>query len=77
MTDKEYEQLISTASRKMGASPDTLKRNLEKGDISALSKGLSKNDKAKLKAVLANKELMARLKSASSPEEIMRLLGNM
>lgn len=77
MTDKEYEQLISTASRKMGASPDTLKKNLEKGDISALSKGLSKNDKAKLKAVLANKELMARLKSASSPEEIMRLLGNM
>ncbi|MBP1543894.1 MAG: hypothetical protein J6A16_07340 [Oscillospiraceae bacterium] len=65
MTDKEYEQLISTASRKMGASPDTLKKNLEKGDISALSKGLSKNDKAKLKAVLANKELMARLKSAS------------
>ena len=77
MTDKEYEQLISTASRKMGASPDTLKKNLEKGDISALSKGLSKNDKAKLKAVLANKELMARLKSASSPEEIMRLLSNM
>lgn len=77
MTDKEYEQLISTASMKMGASPDTLKKNLEKGDISALSKGLSKNDKAKLKAVLANKELMARLKSASSPEEIMRLLGNM
>ena len=50
---------------------------LEKGDMAALSSGLSKNDKAKLRAILANKELMSKLKSASSPQEVMALLKGM
>ncbi len=75
MNDKDYDKLINAASKKLGASPDTLRRNLEKGDVTALSSGLSRADKAKLREVLANKELMAKLKSASSPQEIMDLLG--
>lgn len=75
MTDKDYDKLINAASKKLGSSPDALKSTLEKGDIAALSSGLSKADKAKLRAVLSNKELMARLKAAGSPEDIMRMLS--
>lgn len=75
MNDKDYEVLLNTASQKLGSSPDKLRSTLEKGDMAALSSGLSKSDKAKLRAILANKELMAKLKSASSPQEVMKLLS--
>ena len=74
MTNAEYEKLIKAASAKLGASPDSLKSALNKGDISSLAAGLSASDRQKLKAVLGNKQLMGRLKNAS-PEEIMKLLG--
>ncbi len=75
MTDKDYDKLINAASKKLGSSPDKLKSTLEKGDISALSSGLSKSDKAMLRSVLSDKELMAKLKSAGSPEEVIKLLS--
>lgn len=77
MNDKEYESLLNTASQKLGSSPEALRSTLEKGDVKALSAGLSKSDKAKLREILANKELMAKLKGASSPQEVMKLLGKM
>lgn len=38
---------------------------------------MSKSDKEKLRKVLADKELMAKLKSAGSPEEVLKMLGGM
>ena len=46
-------------------------------DLSALSSILTKSDKEKLRRVLADKELMKQLKSAGSPEEVLKLLGSM
>ena len=77
MNNNDYDQLIRSASEKLGSSPDELKRSLEKKDLSALSSILTKSDKQKLRKVLADKELMSRLKNAGSPEEVMRLLGSM
>lgn len=74
MTDSNYEKLLNAASQKLGTSTDQLRKALDKGDVKALSAGLSKQDKEKLRAVLANRELMEKLKNASSPEEIMQLL---
>ena len=77
MNSKDYDKLINSASEKLGSSPDDLKRSLEKKDLSALSSMLTKSDREKLKKVLADKELMKRLKSAGTPEEVMKLLGGM
>lgn len=77
MNEKDYEKLLSSASSKLGTSPEKLKQTLEKGDMASLAGGLSKADKAKLKAVLGNKELMDKLKKAGSPQEVMKLLGGM
>lgn len=75
MTDSNYEKLLKAAGGKLGVSSDQLRQTLEKGNMKMLASGLSKSDREKLRAVLANKELMTKLKNASSPEDIMRLLG--
>lgn len=74
MNENSYEKLLNAASRKLGSTPEKLRQALEKGDVKSLSASLSKSDKEKLRAVLANKELMQKLKGASSPEEIMKML---
>lgn len=76
MNENNFEKLISAASEKLGTSPDRLKKTLENGDIKGLSAGLSKADKEKLREVLANKELMEKLRRASGPDDIMRILRN-
>ncbi|MBP1562214.1 MAG: hypothetical protein J6C38_00675 [Oscillospiraceae bacterium] len=73
--NNNYDKLIEAASKKLGTSPESLKQTLEKGDMKALAAGLSKSDKEKLRAVLSNEELMQKLKSASSPDDVMRILG--
>lgn len=74
MNEKNLDKLINAASEKLGTSPDKLKRTLENGDIKGLSAGLSKSDKEKLREVMANKELMEKLRRASGPDDIMRIL---
>lgn len=76
MNANELDKLINAASEKLGTSPDKLKKTLENGDVKGLSSGLSKSDKEKLRSVLANKELMEKLRRASKPEDIMRILWN-
>lgn len=75
MNNNDYNNLIRSASEKLGSSPEDLRKSLEKKDLSALSAILTKSDKQKLRRVLADKELMKQLKSAGSPEEVMRLLS--
>ena len=77
MNKNEFDHLIKSASEKLGSSPESLRKTIEKKDLSALSSILTKSDKEKLRRVLADKELMKQLKSAGSPEEVLKLLGSM
>ncbi len=77
MNNNELDKLIKSASEKLGSSPDDLRKTLEKKDLSSLSSILTKSDKEKLRRVLADRELMSKLKSAGSPEEVLKLLGGM
>lgn len=77
MNNNEFDNLIKSASEKLGSSPESLRKTIEKKDLSALSSILTKSDKEKLRRVLADKELMKQLKSAGSPEEVLMLLGSM
>lgn len=77
MNNNDFDKLIKSASEKLGSSPENLKKTIEKKDLTALSSVLTKSDKEKLRKVLADKELMKQLKGASSPEEVLRLLGSM
>lgn len=75
MNEKSYEKLIEAASRKLGTSPQQLRQSLERNDMKTLSQSLSKSDKEKLRAILSDRELMQKLKSASSPDDVMRIIG--
>ena len=75
MNEKNLDKIINAASRKLGTTPEKLRQTLEAGDMKTLSAGLSKSDKEKLRAVLANKELVNKLKKASDPQDIMRVLN--
>ena len=75
MNEKNIDKIIDAASRKLGTTPEKLRQTLEAGDMKALSAGLSKSDKEKLRAVLSNKELVSKLKKASDPQDIMRVLN--
>ena len=75
MTNAEYNKLINAASAKLGTSPESLKNALDKGDLSSITSGLSRKDKEKLRAILGNQQLMSKLKGASSPEELMKILN--
>lgn len=76
MANNDFDQLIKSASEKLGSSPEALRRSIEKKELGSLSSMLTKSDKEKLRKVLADKELMKQLKSAGSPEEVLRLLGS-
>ena len=75
MNENDYNKLIQAASAKLGTSPEQLKKALERGDMTSLTASLSKVDKEKLRMILSNKALMEKLRSAGSPDEIMRMLG--
>lgn len=77
MTNNDFDKLLKSASEKLGSSPESLRRSIEKKDIGALSAMMSKSDKEKLRRILADKELMNRLKSAGSPDEVLKMLGGM
>lgn len=73
--NENYDKLLKAAGAKLGTSPEQLRKALEKGDLKALSASLSKSDKKKLREVLSNRELMDKLKTAASPEDVMRIIG--
>lgn len=73
--NENYDKLLKAAGAKLGTSPEQLRKALEKGDLKALSASLSKSDKQKLREVLSNRELMDKLKTAASPEDVMRIIG--
>lgn len=75
MNDNDYNKLLQAASAKLGTSPEQLRKALERGDMASLTASLSKADKDKLRMILSNKALMEKLRSAGSPDEIMRMLG--
>lgn len=75
MNEKNIDKIINAASQKLGTTPDKLRKTLEAGDMKTLSAGLSKSDKEKLRAVLSNEELVNKLKKASDPQEVIRVLN--
>ena len=75
MNQKGMDALINMVSKKMGASPDDLKKNLQSGDINNITKSMSSDDAEKLKQALSNKELTQKIMSSPEAQEIMKKLS--
>lgn len=75
MNQKSIDALINMVSKKMGTSSDELKKDLQKGNINKLTKGMSAEDSSKLKQALANKDLTQKILSSPEAQELMRKLS--
>ena len=53
-SDQQMNELLQKASKKMGTTPDELKRKLEGQNINDALKNMNPNDAAKVQQVLAN-----------------------
>ena len=71
MNNNEFDNLIKSASEKLGSSPESLRKTIEKKDLSALSSILTKSDKEKLRRVLADKELMKQLRQHRAINKVL------
>jgi len=75
MNQKNLDALLSMASKKLGGSPDELKKNLQSGDISQLTKGMSAEDSASFKKALSDKNLLNKVMSSPEAQSIMKKLS--
>ena len=75
MNQKNLDALLSMASKKAGVSPDEFKKNLQNGDLSQITKGMSKDDNAKLQQALADKKILNKIMSSPEAQDIMRKLS--
>ncbi len=74
MSPKSMDALINLVSKKMGTSSDSLKKDLQSGNINNLTKGMNNNDVQKLKEALSNKELTQKIMSSPEAQELMKKL---
>jgi len=75
MNQKNLDALLSMASKKAGVSPDEFKKNLQNGDLSQITKVMSKDDNAKLQQALADKKILNKIMSSPEAQDIMRKLS--
>lgn len=75
MNQKNLDALLSMASKKMGSSPDELKKNLQNGDINQLTKGMSAEDSTSFKKALSDKNLINKVMSSPEAQSIMKKLS--
>ncbi len=74
ISPKGMDALINMVSKKMGTSSDSLKKDLQSGNIDNLTKGMNNNDAQKLKEALSNKELTQKVMSSPEAQALMRKL---
>lgn len=75
LNPKQADALLKMVSKKVGTSPDELKKDLEKGDLRRLTKGMSKEENEKLQQTIQNKALMEKVFSSPEAQDLMKKLS--
>ena len=60
----------------MGTTPESLKKDIQSGNLSQLTKGMSDDEKAKLNQALSNKEMTEKILSSPEAQDIIKKLSN-
>ncbi len=67
--------LLKMAGKKLGLNPNQLKSDLEKGDLTAVTKGMSKEESDKLKKVLSDPTMTKKIFESKEAQELMKKLS--
>ena len=73
-SEQQMNELLQKASKKMGTTPDELKRKLEGQNINEALKNMNPNDAAKIQQVLANQALAQQLLNSPQAQGLLKKL---
>lgn len=76
LNPKQADALLKMVSKKVGTSPDELKKDLEKGDLRKLTQGMSEEESQKLQQTISNKALMEKVFSSPEAQDLIRKLSS-
>lgn len=71
-SERQLNQLLQMASKKMGTTPEELKRKLSTNNVQDTLKGMSPNDAAKVQQVLSNPALAKQLLNSPQAQAILK-----
>ena len=71
-SDKISPEMLKEAEKKMGMTPDEIKKAINSGDVSGIMKNLGKNDAQKVQKVLSNKDSAMKLLSTPQAQALLK-----
>ncbi|HCC35198.1 MAG TPA: hypothetical protein DEQ02_06005 [Ruminococcaceae bacterium] len=74
INQKNLENILRSASGKLGTDPDKLKDRLNRGDLGDLTKDLNPEAADKLQKILSDKEQTKKMLSSPQAQMLMKLL---
>lgn len=73
-SEQQINQLLQMASKKMGTTPEDLKRKLESNNVNEALKNMNQNDATKVQQVLNNPALAKQLLNSPQAQAILKKL---
>ena len=71
-SDKISPEMLKEAEKKMGMTPEQIKKAFDSGDFSGIMKNLGKTDAQKVQKVLSNKESAMKLLSTPQAQALLK-----
>lgn len=71
---KNLDALLNVVSKKLGASPDALKKDLESGKFDRALNSMNASDSAKFQQVMNNPQLLEKFMSAPQAQALYKKL---
>ncbi len=75
VNQRALEAMLEAVSKKLGTSPDELKKNLESGNMNGVIKGMDETQSEKLRQALNNKSLQEKIMSSPEAQELVKKLS--
>lgn len=76
MTDKEkqIQDILNSLAQKLGENPDTLKTNMQNGNMSKMLNNMDKKQADKIQSILNDKEKTEKLLSTPQAQALLKKL---
>ena len=70
--NNEFDNIINTISKKLGAEPDKLKEAAQKGNVNEVIKNLKPQDAEKIQKILSDKDATKKLLSTPKAQQLLK-----
>ena len=74
--NNNVDSMLEAVSSKLGITPQRLKEEMQKGDISIALEKMPEKDEKKLKSILGNPELIKKMMKSAQAQELKKSMKN-